>query len=1105
MRAPAPVLATLLTCLFLHVPFLPAQQYTFRGYSVQDGLPQSSVFSMLQDSRGYLWLGTLGGGVARFDGESFESWDISTGLAGNVVRCIFEDHKGQLWFGTDQGISLYDGYRLYTIGKEEGLLGEQVLSLAETDGGQVWAGTEMGLNRLVTGGDSIRISQFGSSQGLRTGLIFDIKEDRWGRLWLATYQDGIQVLSISGNEITAQETIGAGLLPSNSILDLEKDPEGNFWVATGNAGICHILVPPGGGAYQVERLDRDQGLLDPTVYDLELDHLGQLWIATGAGGLHKWNGRTMEYYGEKQGAPSNQILAVIEDRNHKIWAGSNDNGFFGLLGDYFTHFTESGSLSHDVVTGIVQVRPDLFYISTFGGGLNEISLTGGDYRIRTLGREEGLPDLFVNGLSLAPDGVLWIATNDRGVVSYDGRSFRQMTVYNGLISNHVNSILADSNGDIWCGTSTGICRYNGDGFFCISEEDEFGLINNTVNTILEDREGNVWAGTMGGLVRFTGSSMTDYNEEEGLAFKKINTLCEGPDGRIWIGTFGGGLYVYDPALEGEESISPFLGREELGSANISSLVFLNDTVLLVGMDKGVDKVFLSGKGEPARVRNYDQSDGFTGMENNNNAICRDNLGRVWFGTVHGLTLYDPSREEAGMISPKPRLTEVRLLYEKVNWEDRGYKLRAWFNVPESLSLPFSDNHLTFVFRSVSLSNPEKVRYRHRLLYNDTIWSPPRTENQVTYSGLNPGEYVLEVSSMNEEGIWSPAPLRYAFVIKPPFYQTWWFILSMAFLTLLAIFLYIKWRERKLVIEKRELEEKVNERTLEIRKQKNEIEEKNRTLEEAYLQISSQKTEIEQKNLDITASIEYARRIQSAMLPSGRVLKENLDGHFIFYRPKDIVSGDFYWFRKTGNALMIVAADCTGHGVPGAFMSMLGISFLDEIVDKESLTDPAAILDRLRENIILSLKQSAEESDSKDGMDMAICHLDLETRELRYAGANNSLYLVEQGRLQEIPADRMPVAIHDRMEPFTLHTRQLKPGTCLYLFSDGFADQFGGPEGKKFKYKTFRDTLVALSDKSMREQLEKIEQVFDDWIGGKKSGGPSYEQIDDILLMGCRIS
>ncbi|MGC9471165.1 MAG: two-component regulator propeller domain-containing protein [Bacteroidales bacterium] len=1105
MRFPVFKVACLLIVLRLFPLLLQAQQYNFRGYTVQDGLPQSSVFSMLQDSRGYLWLGTLGGGVARFDGENFVTFDVNNGLAGNMVRCLYEDAAGYLWFGTEKGLSIYDGYAFYSIGPEDGLLGDQVLSIYQSSGNELWVGTDQGLNRLVESGDSVVITPFGTDQGLGTGLIFDIEEDRRGRLWLATYQEGILMISVEGNIITGIESVAAGELPARTILDLEKDENGNFWVATGQAGVCHIRTSVQGGSPEIICYGTEEGLHDITVYDLEIDHRGQVWVATGAGGLHRISGGRVDHYGEDQGAPSNQILTVIEDRYHQIWAGSNDAGFFMMLGDHFIHFTEARELSHNVVTGIVQNGENRYFLSTYGGGLGEISMEDENYHFRWFGLEEGLPDLFLNGLSAAPDGTLWIATNDRGLVRFDGNSFRTYTIYNGLISNRINTVCAASNGDVWCGTGSGICRFNGEGFFCITAEDEFGLINNTVNVIIEDRQGNVWAGTMDGLVRFTGNSMTDYDEEEGLDFKNINTLCEGPDGRIWIGTFGGGLYVYLPEQEGNSPVSCVSDREFLGSGNIFSLAFLNDTTLLVGLDRGFDKLTVApGSSTVTRVRQYGPADGFVGMENNSNSIYAGMDGKVWFGTVHGLTLYDPAREEPSPDPAPPLLTDVRLQYQKVDWEQRGTDVTPWFPVPGRLALPYADNHLTFHFRSVSLANPQMLMYRHRLLYEDTVWSPPRAEAQVTYTSLDPGEYVLEVMAVNKAGRQSPEFLRYAFVIRPPFYQTWWFILGMVLLVLLLIMVYIRWREKKLVREKRELEEKVNERTREIRKQKNEIEEKNKILEKTYRQISHQKSEIEQKNRDITASIEYARRIQSAMLPAGKILDTCFDGYFIFYKPKDIVSGDFYWIRQKNGSLLLVAADCTGHGVPGAFMSMLGISFLDEIVDKENEEDPSRILNKLRENIIVSLKQGERESESKDGMDMAICRLDPSTRKLWFSGANNSLYLVKKGKLVELPADRMPVAIHERMDPFSLHTRQLEPGDCLYLFSDGYADQFGGPEGKKFKYRAFREMLLAGSTYPMDRQKELLEQNFRNWITGGTGDTLMYEQVDDILVMGCRV-
>ncbi|GAH00812.1 unnamed protein product, partial [marine sediment metagenome] len=202
---------------------------------------------------------------------------------------------------------------------------------------------------------------------------------------------------------------------------------------------------------------------------------------------------------------------------------------------------------------------------------------------------------------------------------------------------------------------------------------------------------------------------------------------------------------------------------------------------------------------------------------------------------------------------------------------------------------------------------------------------------------------------------------------------------MVVLVIIAIIAYIKYREKQLIREKRILEQKVNERTIEIRKQKTEIE--------------NQKDIIEQKNIDITDSIKYAKRIQDAILPSLQVIKDNLKDSFVLYLPKDIVSGDFYWVKEKNESLVIIAADCTGHGVPGAFMSMLGISFLNEIVEKDNITSPEKILNVLRENIVTALRQRGLETESKDGMDMAVCSYNKKLKRLSFAGANNPLYLV----------------------------------------------------------------------------------------------------------------
>jgi serine phosphatase RsbU (regulator of sigma subunit) len=298
---------------------------------------------------------------------------------------------------------------------------------------------------------------------------------------------------------------------------------------------------------------------------------------------------------------------------------------------------------------------------------------------------------------------------------------------------------------------------------------------------------------------------------------------------------------------------------------------------------------------------------------------------------------------------------------------------------------------------------------------------------------------------------------------------------------------------------RELAEKVKERTLVIEEQRDIV--------------ISQKNRIEIINKEITDSINYAKYIQSSVLPKPEQLESCLGDHFILYKPKDIVSGDFYWISNIDNKTIIVISDCTGHGVPGAFMSMLGITLLNEIVDKEKIINPGEILDRLRKEIIVILKQKGERLEQKDGMDIVICTLDIENMKLHFAGAINPLYLIRKAgtenvgiihgdlpgpdNLIEIKGNHMTVGIMDNMDNFTSHEIDLLKGDTFYLFSDGFADQFGGPDHKKFSYRQFREQLIKTKTTTMPDQKIILEKIFDEWKGNNS-------QTDDILVLGFRI-
>jgi serine phosphatase RsbU (regulator of sigma subunit) len=273
---------------------------------------------------------------------------------------------------------------------------------------------------------------------------------------------------------------------------------------------------------------------------------------------------------------------------------------------------------------------------------------------------------------------------------------------------------------------------------------------------------------------------------------------------------------------------------------------------------------------------------------------------------------------------------------------------------------------------------------------------------------------------------------------------------------------------------------------------------NADLETKNREISLQKDIIEQKNQSITDSIQYASRIQSAVLPPINFLTDWGIDNFILYKPKDIVSGDFYWGKMKDEKIIVAAADCTGHGVPGAFMSMLGHAFLDEIVNTTIIKDAAGILNMLRDEIINTLKQKGMVGEARDGMDISLCIIDRKNGIIDFAGANNPLYLIRDGRLIKMQADRMPIGIHvTSLSPFTNRTFEVTKGDHIYIFSDGFADQFGGPKGKKYMYKPFQNLLLRNHDKPMEQQREILDTTFVSWVGER-------EQVDDVLVIGMKL-
>jgi serine phosphatase RsbU (regulator of sigma subunit) len=376
---------------------------------------------------------------------------------------------------------------------------------------------------------------------------------------------------------------------------------------------------------------------------------------------------------------------------------------------------------------------------------------------------------------------------------------------------------------------------------------------------------------------------------------------------------------------------------------------------------------------------------------------------------------------------------------------------------------------------------------------DNKWSDWEKVSYKDYTNLSFGKYTFKVKARTVTEIESKEA-EYSFIILKPWYLTPLMIILYIIATILSVLGIIAAYTKRLKNENIRLEGIVAERTAVVVKQKEELE----------------------------SSIHYARRIQMALLPSESILTENIKNYFVLFKPRDIVSGDFYWMEKKGERLYIVAADCTGHGVPGAFMSLLGMSFLDEIIDKESAPRADFILNQLRLHVTESLKQIGGEDEAKDGMDIALLVIDFNSKHIEFSGAYNPCFRVKKlteneavkyegdstemsdgtmsnGKylLETIFASKMPIGISSKMnEDFVFYDWVLEKGISYYLFSDGYIDQFGGEHGRKFMKKNFKKLILEIQDYPMSKQKELLEENLRNWMG-------QTPQIDDILVMGIR--
>ena len=1032
---------TFFLLLLSAVPAL-AQTYYFDSYGVVEGLAQSKVSSIIQDQDDYLWLGTRGG-VSRFDGITFENYSSLDGMATQGVQTLMMYGDGSIWCGhLGGGISRYKNkkFEVVTGLKKYISSNSDVTGIIQGKSKEVWIATfGSGVLRIKNpdaGKDALSVKQYkGKSISDRVFFAFVNKDS-----------DVFFITDLGIKKFVSEKDSFENYQPNGldryfSFTCMTQDVNGNIWFGTDHGGLHRLDSKTGA----IRSYDIRDGLSSNWISTLYGDSRGYMWVGTWGGGITRIKD-TVRVFNSDNGLPDDKISSISEDEEGNILIGTYEHGLAIYKGDYYSISTRDGLNNSVVYTIAKDKRKRLWFGTNEGINIYDPSVTG-KKAFSTLINNTGINQ--IHHLVADQTGNMWIGTPD-GIWMYSQATSRfEYPMVNLYLPNikKITALAVDQKNNIWGGSTDGLIYFNPATQDTRRITNINGLAGNEISVIYVDKANTLRVGAVGKgitLIKDTAFSKIDIGEG-------VTPLCiqEDLDGEVWVGTQGNGVLV----MKDNRIVRRYSVKEGL-LANLINLINVDqENNIYIGTNKGLNKIFQGSNS----IYTYTEKNGFTGIETKSNASLLDDHF-IWFGTGKGVNFFDPHQHQLRHDEPQLHIQKFMV----------GYEEKSLSSV---MKLSHKENYITISYYSISLTNPGAVKYQVMLEGADNEWQPVTTQNSVRYSALQPGRYVFRVKAQNSFGIWNKEPLSFEFRIAPPFWRTWWFIALCVILGAVSIYLYIHVRERNLIREKHILEEKVQERTLEIA-QKNEL--------------------LAEKNKDITDSIRYAKRIQTAVFPMNIPFAET----FIVFRPKDIVSGDFFWMLQAENKDFIAAVDCTGHGVPGAFMSLIGHNLLTKIVREYKIYKPSDILYRLNEELNRTLQQHGDET-VKDGMDMALICFDPKTGTLEMAGAYNPMYHISNGTLNEVKADRMAIGRNTGPDKiFTNHSIQISKGDAVYMLSDGSEDQFGGPAGKKFKAAQMKELLVSIQSNDMTTQKNIIEKKFEDWKG-------DTEQIDDVLVIGRR--
>jgi len=800
-----------------------SQTYSFSQYSLEEGLPQSEVMAITEDHLGYMWVGTNGGGLCRFDGNSFDVFTRKNGLYDNMISGLFQDDNYDLWIGSPRAILRYDGKTFNRVFVSDSVVFVDEMRFFESSGGNIWLQTNLSNGKR----GFFRIKN--DSLVNACDLFDEISDDNQVFFVTRLNNNHFIVTTEKGYfDLRSDKLIPSGIISfseSKLYIPLQSDRKNNIWALAFDRKNYDRKLQIISSSGKIKDAVLPKGISAQSIVNSYQDREGGIWFCIFEQGVIRYLNGKWHTYDKRNGLQINSVKTVHEDAEGNFWFGTLGGGLVRFSGDLFTTFNSRSGLADDFVRSIYQDSKGIYY---FGDGSGVLNIYDGK-SIRKAARKGKGQKGYISSMYEIKPGVLLLGTLT-GLYEFNGKTFSACNKKYGL-KYPVPVMDIESNGDtlFFATYRSGVIKsINGKSTVYDNHTSNYNAI--ATNDIFLDSKKRLWICSDKGIWLYNGD-ITSVNKKYDIDVSYLLQAAEDKYGNIWFATYTDGLLKYNG-----KRFDVFDSSDGLTSDNIYSVICDNDGNIWAGTQNGVDRLTLNNNGDVTAIDNFGRYDGFTGIENNGKANFKDHEGNLWFGTIKGAIRYDPSKKRTNYLPPPVYISKLEIGLKQVNWAAPAYRniydsIAPWLNIPVKLKLPHDLNHISFSFDGLCYTVPEKVMYKWKLEPAEENYLPATKLNKAVYSSLPPGNYTFYVKACNNSGIWNETPAVFSFTIKPAWWQTT--ILKIAILLIflgIAGLISMAWHKRNLLF-KNEMQTLINSKSSEIQKQKETISQKEAELHE----------------------------------------------------------------------------------------------------------------------------------------------------------------------------------------------------------------------------------------------------------------------------------